>query len=197
MTATPPAQRPEFPQTLTEITGLTEQDGVFSLFDSTSKPDKFVFLNSGIGLSHSRPTLQTAGLFASNYFRQGKNHTFSTNYLDPDKPELPHFHPGGEWALVEKGSYFDADMTGNVLRMYHQGSKVFYPRGSTHRPLTHTGAYVTYETYDGIVLGQNAEDLLTKMKGTPKTDELALEFALLWMVSDPQERESLRSLLEL
>ena|SRR3989344_4886124 len=200
------SSRPEFPQTLTNITGLEERDGLSYLLHTGVNNGKLLFLNSGVWLPESFPlqsliesktAYQTIGTFATNYFRQGSRLTFTTAYLGPADPEPPHFHPGGEIAFVRAGEYFDADMDGTCLRTYTEGSKIFYPKGSTHRPLTRDGAYVEFLTFDGIVSGKDAQELLTKMKHVPRTDELALEFALLWMVPDEEERIRLRTQLGL
>ncbi len=101
----------------------------------------------------------------------------------------PHGHPGGEWAYVERGEYFDADMRGNPIKVYTQGSIVVYGQGSTHRPLSKDGARIFYIPFDGIVFGKDALDLAKKMKKMGTAAE-AVEFALLWMVPDAKERQT-------
>ncbi|GEM_PF-6826885 len=203
MTTIPPAPRPEFPQTLTNLTGLEKRKGETSpsLIHASVTGD-LLFLNSGVGLFDSLPAqrfretpktvYQSVGAFATNYFRQGQKLTFIRAYLCPEDTEPAHFHPGGEIAMVRAGEYFDADLEGTVIRSYLQGSVIFYPKGSIHRPLTRDGALVEYITFDGLVKGKDPEDLLTKMRGNSKIPEEALEYALLWMVTDPSQRESLR-----
>jgi len=99
-----------------------------------------------------------------------------------------HCHPGGELACVEAGEYFDADMQGNVLRTYPEGSIVFYKMGSTHRPLSLTGARLFYIPFDGIIFGKGAEDLMQKMVDKGVREE-ALQYALFWMFPDEAERQ--------
>lgn len=187
----------EFPATLTDTTGLEEVKGIIKLIDRTLT-GTLLFLNSGVGLTEplsreNKPTYQSVGAYSANYFRQGPRFTYTQLHLPPntlDQP--PHCHPGGEIALVLAGEYFDADMQGNPLRTYKQGSRIFYPKGSTHRPLSHTGADIDYTTFDGIVFGENLVDLMGKMERLPKIDDQALEFAILWMVPDPEERRLLQ-----
>ena len=70
------------------------------------------------------------------------------------------------------------------------GSIVFYTRGSTHRPLSETGAEIFYIPFDGIVFGKGAEDLARKMQKVGTSAE-ALEYTLHWMVEDQNERKRL------
>ncbi|MBS3145129.1 hypothetical protein J4208_06115 [Candidatus Woesearchaeota archaeon] len=208
MTSPPTSEpsRKEFPQTLTEITGLEKKDGLLCLLYPKFS-GKIHFLNSGVGLTEDFPVqqfrqppktlYQSVGLFATNYFRQGPKLNIARACLAPEDPEPPHFHPGGEIAKVLVGEYFDADLDGNPFRFYQQGSTVFYSKGSTHRPLTRDGALVEYITFDGLVEGKNAEDLLRLMQATPKTSDEALAYALLWMVPDEEERTRLRTQLGL
>ena len=68
-----------------------------------------------------------------------------------------------------------------ALQNYSAGDTIFYNKGSTHRPLSSTGATVLYIPFDGIVFGKDAEDLARKMVKMGTTQE-ALEYALSWMI---------------
>ena len=124
-----------------------------------------------------------------NFFRQGPRINLDVlnmpaNCLD----QGPHCHPGGEFAYIKSGEYWDADMNGRPIRIYDEGSIVCYAQGSSHRPLSEVGAEIFYLQFDGIVFGKDALDLAKKMKKIG-TQEEALEFALLWMIPDKQERQ--------
>lgn len=185
----------EFPATLADITGLEEQGGLSRLIDRTVTGN-LRFLNSGIGLSQSlpssdKPSFQSIGRYAHNYFRQGDRFTYTQLRLPPDTfDQQPHCHPGGEIAIVRRGMYFDADMDGKPLRVYPEGTRVFYPKGSTHRPLSgHEGADIDYIAFDGIVFGETPSRLLVSMARLPKIADEALEYAFEWMTqSAPESR---------
>ena len=153
------------------------------------------YVNSGIGLyrelSREKLDYQMAGEGVSEFLKQGRKFdvrklNMPANCLD----QGPHCHPGGEFAYVNEGEYYDADMAGFPLRTYPRHSFVFYNKGSTHRPLSDEGSEILYMPFDGIVFGKDAEELARKMVkiGTP---EEALEYALMWMVPDKNYRQQL------
>lgn len=153
------------------------------------------FWNSGIGfnkeLNVTALDFDAAGEGVAGYFSLGAK--FMPTHLNMPENCLtqgPHCHPGGEFAYVVRGEYFDADMQGNPIQTYPAGTTVFYNKFSTHRPLSRTGADLLYMAFDGIVFGKNPEDLAGKMTkiGTP---EEAVEYALTWMVLDAGERQRL------
>jgi len=126
-----------------------------------------------------------------DFLKQGRR--FNPTWLNMPANCLsmgPHCHPGGEFAYVVTGQYFDADMSGNRIRTYGEGSIVFYTKGSTHRPLSEVGAEIFYIPFDGIVFGKDPNELARKMQKVGTSVE-ALEYALHWMVPDKAERQRL------
>ena len=157
------------------------------------------FVNSGVGLSDgldpSKLDFRIAGEDFGDFFRQGGR--FMPTMLNMPVGCLdqgPHCHPGGEFSYVVDGEYFDADMDGGVIETYPAGSVIFYSQGSTHRPLSESGAKILYIPFDGILFGKNAEDLTRKMVKVGTSEE-AIEYALRWMVPDKAERSALESAL--
>ena len=153
------------------------------------------YFNSGIGLRRPLDTttlgFDAAGEGVAEWFSLGKK--FMPTHLNMPAncfTQGPHCHPGGEFAYVVEGEYFDADMNGSPIRVYPAGTTVFYNQFSTHRPLSQTGANIIYIAFDGIVFGRNPEDLAGRMQklGTP---EEALEYALTWMIPKKEERQKL------
>lgn len=183
----------EFPNTLHSITGTCIDKGIVRLIQ-TGEEIAPRFFNSGVGLDHdlsgNEIRFETAGKYASHFFRQGQKFNPTLLYLPPRTlKQQPHCHPGGEIAFVVSGSYFDAGMSGNALRgTYEEGDVVFYGKGSTHRPLSHTGAGIFYIPFDGILFADTPSQLLDKMKAATCSDE-ALEYALHWMLPNKLERE--------
>ncbi|HLD12482.1 MAG TPA: hypothetical protein VJB87_02700 [Candidatus Nanoarchaeia archaeon] len=107
----------------------------------------------------------------------------------------PHCHPGGEVSIVLGGSYFDADIDGNQLLEYPEGSVVVYSKWSTHRPLSRTGADIIYFTLDGIIIPNKGvmapevpRKVIDKMVSL-KAPKDAVAFALEWLVPEKNERE--------
>ncbi len=156
------------------------------------------YFNSGIGLKRPLDKAQLdfdiAGEGVAEYFSVGRK--FMPTHLNMPANCLtqgPHCHPGGEFAYVIDGEYFDADINGSPIQVYPAGTTIFYNKFSTHRPLSKTGSDIIYIAFDGIVFGKNPEDLAGKMTkiGTP---EEAVEYALTWMISDKGERERLMDL---
>ncbi|MEK6839445.1 MAG: hypothetical protein AABX72_00755 [Nanoarchaeota archaeon] len=183
-----------FIESLVEPTGIFEDGSLSERFRNDAR-QKLKFLNSGVGLNRDLKVItldyENAGQGVETFFQKGKKFdvyqlNIPTNCLN----QGPHCHPGGEWAHVLKGSYFDADMQGKIVRHYTEGSTIFYSKGSTHRPLSHEGARVIYIAFDGIAFGKDPEDLARKMVKIGSTQE-ALEYALAWMIPDKTERQSL------
>lgn len=183
-----------FYDNLTHITGIEEVDGIARLIGETPF-GQIKFHNSGIGLwqllDRSKLDYKMAGDESAGYFRQGKRFNptilnMPVNCLD----QVPHCHPGGEFAYVVQGEYFDADMEGEVICSYPAGSVVFYNIFSTHRPLSRDGAQILYIPFDGIVFGKDPLDLANKMIKVGTTPA-ALEYAMTWMVPDKQKRQEL------
>ncbi|RME56989.1 MAG: cupin domain-containing protein [Deltaproteobacteria bacterium] len=185
-----------FLERLTDVTGSEIIDGevvpIDRTIDGTPK-----FINSGVGLrsvlDRTRLSFETAfdAGERTDFFRQGDRLNPTHLVMPPNcLSQGPHFHPGGEFSYVVSGEYFDADMEGNVLRVYPAGTTVFYARGSSHRPLSQEGAEILYIPFDGIVFGKDPEDLLRRMVRLA-TPEEAIEYALLWMVPDPKRRQAL------
>ena len=156
------------------------------------------FWNSGVGLRRSLDTTKldfdAAGEGVAGYFLLGAKFmpthlSMPANCLTQD----PHCHPGGEFAYVTRGEYFDADMEGNPIQTYTTGTTIFYNNFSTHRPLSREGADIIYIAFDGIVFGKSPEDLAGRMTKIGTTEE-AVEYALTWMISDKEERQRLMDL---
>ncbi len=152
-----------------------------------------LFFNSGVlessHVSRDKIDFTDIGKGLGDVIKQGPraNHTFLN--MSPGSLQLPpHCHPGGEIATVLEGEYFDADISGNRIHSYGPGSIVIYGAFSTHRPLSETGARISYTTLDGILFpGKSMEiqsddpiNLLRKMEsaGAPQG---ALNYARSWM----------------
>ena len=111
-------------------------------------------------------------------------------WLGPNSLNLPpHYHRGGEIAVVLGGGYSDVDMNGKALATYHKGDIVVYGAFSTHRPSTVTGAQIFYHSLNGTTFPTKpgeprdgeASILFSKMMalGAPLP---ALEYARSWML---------------
>ena len=185
-----------FVEKLTDLTGSELVDGELSLIDRTlAGVPKFI--NSGVGLrkllDRTRLSFETA--FdpgeENDFFRQGRRFNPTHLVMPPNcLDQGPHFHPGGEFSYVVSGEYFDADLEGNVLRVYPAGTTIFYAKGSSHRPLSREGAEILYIPFDGIVFGADPRDLARRMVKLGTAQE-AIEYALLWMLPDPERRNTL------
>lgn len=165
----------------------------FDKFSQVTGTDKFV--NSGVGLDRdldpSKLDFDAITDGFGDFFQQGPRImptmlAMPSNCLD----QGPHCHPGGEFSYVVDGEYFDADMDGGAIESYPAGRVIFYSQGSTHRPLSSTGAKILYIPFDGIVFGKDPEDLARKMVKVGTAAE-ALEYALQWMVPDAAKRREI------
>ena len=115
--------------------------------------------------------------------------------LDPFYDNKPHLHPGGELGVVLRGMYFDADMEGNPIFEYPEGTIVWYNKFSTHRPLTgKEGAHIYYVTFSGFVEKPVPYELVIKAKQL-KAPEGAIDYMLHWMIKDPEERQRIMTKL--
>ena len=192
--------QPKFYRSLRQLTGLERVEQAEVALISGNYRGMPLFVNSGVGLTGELdPTLlaenfdRTRGL--AEFVRQGGK--LSATHLRMPRgciTQGPHMHPGGEISYVIGGEYFDGDMDGKVIQRYPAGSIVFYAAGSTHRPLSRDGAEIFYVSLDGIVFGNDANDLIGKMirgKEKFKTPDEAVEFALRWMIPNQKLRREL------
>ena len=185
----------KFIEDLSYCTGMTKEGYLHCSLDSQGSKEIFRYLNSGIGLSgqlkKTQLAFEQAGEGADSFFQMGKRFNPTKLNMPPNcLDQGPHCHPGGEWAYVVDGEYFDANMEGRLLQHYCKGNTIFYNKGSTHRPLSITGAALLYIPFDGIVFGKDAEDLARKMMKIGTAQE-ALEYALSWMTKDKKEQQTL------
>ena len=186
-----------FVDSLNYVTGLEKsRDGGVELIDGNVYGE-VVFLNSWRGLTRKLEEDKLdfeselpRDVDPTTIFSPGKRLMISNLNMPKGCVQGPHCHPGGEFAYVKEGEYYDAFMDGRPRRIYPQGSTVFYRSGSTHRPLSGTGAKIVYIAFDGIIFGENPEKLAEKMVKA-RTSQEAIEYATTWMVEDKEERKKL------
>jgi hypothetical protein len=189
---------------LGQVRGTTKYMSRVGLTSDTDTPVVYKYVNSGIWRAREldKSKLDFETLFdkdedPSTFFQQGRRFAPTLLNMPANCLEMsPHFHPGGEFAYVAEGSYFDADMNGGVIAEYPQGSTVLYRKGSSHRPLSGEGAKLLYIAFDGVVFGKNPLDLIAKMDRI-KTPGEAIEYAAMWMIPDREERAKALSRINL
>ncbi|MGV8142586.1 MAG: hypothetical protein ACP5NS_03030 [Candidatus Pacearchaeota archaeon] len=154
------------------------------------------FFNSGVldisGLGRDRTNYVDIGKGFSELVKQGLRVNHTLLYMAPRSLSLPfHCHPGGEIATVIEGEYFDADQSGNRIQVYGPGSVVVYSAFSTHRPLSESGATISYTTLDGILFpgksmeiqAGDMEKLLERMRSA-QAPQSALDWASILALTD-------------
>jgi|SRR3989344_4735108 len=163
---------------------------------SISENNPLLYLNSGVALDKRfSPALfghESVGLGIEGFFKIGPR--FSLTRLNmPANYYLnkPHCHPGGEIAVVLKGSYADVDTTDEAIRVYGEGDVVVYQAGSTHRPVSNTGSEIFYIPMNGIVFADDPRDLLLKMASKKISSREGIEYAAMWMVKGEKLRDEI------
>ena len=180
---------------LAQVTGTEEREGGIVLIGS-ERQGSVRYLNSGVVvlIPFELPSKSKVSIGGKEIeLQSGVRSSITDLEMHPeDPPENPHIHVRQELILVNDGSFFDADVNGNPLRTYKKGDKIWYGPFSSHRPVTTEGADLTYITLDGMIRKEGDFDprvLLTKAKRAGMQSNMdAVEFALLWMVTDESDR---------
>lgn len=153
------------------------------------------YINSGVLILKPVPTpgfdLQMGGAGMGACLHPGPKLYVANLTIHPDSPDNePHIHPSNELAFIQEGSYFDARMDGKPIQEYKTNSWVWYNQWSSHRPLSIEGAKISYIAFDGIVMGENPQQLIERaVKKGIKDHPDALEFALGWLFPNPTDKQ--------